>query len=375
MSDPYEDLRRDNERGRTHKDGNGKDNEATGYRFRLVPFGEIKLSRDPAYLVKGIIPREGIVVIWGPPKCGKSFWTYDLTMHIALAWPYRGRRVAQGPVVYVACEGERGLGARTEAFRQDRLAQNAADVPFYLIATRLDLGGEHKQLIADIRAQIGSTKPVALTIDTLNRSIAGSESDDRDMGDYVKAADAVREAFGCAVLLIHHCGVNGTRPRGHTSLTGAADAQLAVKRGTDGLITVTLEWLKDGAEGDEINSRLQVVEVGTDEDGEQITSCVVVACDAEPKPRGAPATYAPATRVALAALREAINEGGQPAPGDNHIPSAARVVDVELWRKFAYDRNISDRGPSAQQKAFKRAMLVLQSSNAIGCWQGSVWII
>jgi len=26
--------------------------------------------------------------------------------------------------------------------------------------------------------------------------------------------------------VIHHCGINGDRPRGHTSLTGAADAQI-----------------------------------------------------------------------------------------------------------------------------------------------------
>jgi hypothetical protein len=32
------------------------------------------------------------------------------------------------------------------------------------------------------------------------------------------------------VVIVHHCGIEGTRPRGHSSLTGAADAQLAVKR-------------------------------------------------------------------------------------------------------------------------------------------------
>jgi hypothetical protein len=38
-------------------------------------------------------------------------------------------------------------------------------------------------------------------LDTLNRSLAGSESDDEDMAAYVKAADAIREAFGCAVVI------------------------------------------------------------------------------------------------------------------------------------------------------------------------------
>src|SRR5262249_1465137 len=42
----------------------------------------------------------------------------------------------------------------------------------------------------------------------------------------------------------------------------------------------TVEWLKDGLEGDEIHSRLRVVDVGTDEDGDPETSCVVEPADA-----------------------------------------------------------------------------------------------
>src|SRR5439155_16458392 len=135
-------------------------------------------------------------------------------------------------------------------------------VPFHLVATRLDLVAEHRRLIDDIRLQIGDVSPIAVVIDTLNRSIAGSESDDADMGAYVKAADAVREAFACAVIIIHHCGINDKRPRGHTSLTGAADAQIALKRDEDGCITAVVEFMKDGAEGDQVVSRLETLEVG-----------------------------------------------------------------------------------------------------------------
>jgi hypothetical protein len=55
-----------------------------GHRFRLVRFRNIKLASTAVYLVKGLIPREGIVVIWGSPKCGKTFWALDVGMHIAL---------------------------------------------------------------------------------------------------------------------------------------------------------------------------------------------------------------------------------------------------------------------------------------------------
>jgi RecA-family ATPase len=44
----------------------------------------------------------------------------------------------------------------------------------------------------------------------LNRSLNGSENDPKDMGNFVKAADAIRERFGAAVIVIHHCGIAET---------------------------------------------------------------------------------------------------------------------------------------------------------------------
>ena len=105
------------------------------------------------------------------------------------------------------------------------------------------------------------------------------------MGAYIKASDAIREAFGCAVIIIHHCGIDGTRPRGHTSLTGAADAQLACKRDRNQNVELKVEWMKDGAsEGEIVTSRLESVEVGVDADGDPITSCVVVPTEAAAMP-------------------------------------------------------------------------------------------
>src|SRR5437868_2260889 len=70
------------------------------YRFKLVPFKDLKPDPKELYRVKGIIPHVGVAMIWGPSKCGKSFWTFDISMHVALGWMYRDHRVQQGPVVY-----------------------------------------------------------------------------------------------------------------------------------------------------------------------------------------------------------------------------------------------------------------------------------
>jgi hypothetical protein len=258
-------------------------------RFRLVPFSEIKLGTQRRYLVKGLIPRVGITVVWGPPKSGKSFWTFDAVMHVALGWEYRGRRVHQGPVVYCAFEGQSGIEARVEAFRLRFLPEETSNIPFYLEPVTLDLVKDHPELIAAIGHQLGDNLPVAIVLDTLNRSLQGSESNDEDMSAYVKAADSLREAFHCAVIIVHHCGIAGDRPRGHTSLSGAVDAQLSVKRDSADNILLEVELMKDGPQGEQIASRLECgVEVGTDEDGDIITSCIVTPADKPVKAESEP---------------------------------------------------------------------------------------
>jgi hypothetical protein len=254
---------------------NGKD---PGPRLKLVAFGDIKVGTEPRYLVRGIIPRIGITVAWGPPKCGKTFWVFDVVMHVALGWLYRDKPVQQGTVVYCAFEGQFGISARIEAFRQRYLAEHGEAVPLYLMSVSIDLVKDHRELIADIIAQ--GEAPIVVVLDTLNRSLAGSESRDEDMSAYFNAASAIRSAFDCAVLIVHHCGIDGSRPRGHTSLTGGCDAQLAIKRDAADNVTITVEEMRDGPTGEVITCKLEPITVGLDREGEPITSCVVVPAEA-----------------------------------------------------------------------------------------------
>jgi hypothetical protein len=359
--------------GATTGDAQFREDKKRRRRFELVPFKAVLLGTTAAYLVKELVPRAGLTVVWGPPKCGKSFWAFDLATHVALGISYRGRRVHQGAVVYLALEGGYGFRARVEAYRRTHKVENA---PFYLVTDRTNLAQDHFSLIADIQGQIGKSVPALVVIDTLNRSLAGSESKDEDMAAYIRAADTIREAFDCAVMIVHHCGVDGTRPRGHTSLTGAADAQHAVIR-KDGNIEITVEWMKDGPEGDRIISRLERVDLGTDADGEPISSCVVVPghesyIDQQTGGRKVKG----AKKVVLELLRTAIAEVGSVPPKNNHIPPNTRTVSVATWRTYAYQGTITESDkPDTRQKAFVRAVRDLQAANLIGVWGDNVWII
>src|SRR5829696_6112881 len=119
-----------------------------------------------------------MTVTWGPPKCGKSFWLYDCLMHVALDWPYRGRRVHHGAVVYCAFEGQTGFEARVEAFRKRHLTSYQSRVPFYLQPVTMDMIREHENLIRVIADTLENDQLAAVALDTLNRSLVGSESKD-----------------------------------------------------------------------------------------------------------------------------------------------------------------------------------------------------
>jgi hypothetical protein len=339
-------------------------------KFSLTAFETIRPDFERrGYLVKGLLPNSGLAVIWGPPKCGKSFWATDLGLHLALGWEYRGRRVTQASVVYLALEGRYGLPLRSEAFRRHHGEQSA---PFYLVTEQLDLVANVDALIACIETQLGAaTKPGAVFIDTLNRSLVGSESKDEDMAAYLAAAGKIEQKFNCLVAIIHHCGIDATRPRGHTSLSGAVEVQLAVNRAASGEVVVTVELAKDFPEGAEIVSRLEPVDLGTDADGDPLTSLVVLPADLSAVIRQAPSRkLSDRQRLALAALDEC---AAPPAPAGLQLPASTIVVPTADWRRELYTRGVLEADAKSPREEFKRVRNSLHVRGLIGVNGELVW--
>jgi AAA domain len=339
--------------------------------FPLQAFDKIRL--DPGrrgYSVKGLIASTGLAVIWGPPKCGKSFFAADLGMHIALGWDYRGHKVQQAPVVYIALEGRHGLPARVEAFRR----HYGVDVaPFYLLTASLDLVAKSGQLIASIKAQLGAHLPGVIFLDTLNRSLVGSESKDEDMARFLAAAEKVAQELNCAVVIVHHCGIDASRPRGHTSLSGAVESQLKVERDNTGAVIVTVELAKDFAEGTEIVSRLDRVALGTDADGDPITSLVVLPFEGPIQRRAVTRKLSDRQRLALAVLEECAANNGAPAPASMQLPARTVVVQLNAWREELYRKGVLEHDAKSPREEFKRVRQQLQARGLIGVHDAVLW--
>ena len=332
------------------------------YRFKLVAFGDLRPGPEPLYLVDELIPVAGLVDVWGKAKCYKSFWCLDLMLHVVMGWEYRDRYTRQGAVVYCAFEGAHGYKKRIEALRRHYNITADAAVPLYVMPGQANLIAEHRVLIADIAAQLGEVIPAAVVLDTLNKSLFGSENKDIDMGNYVRAAEAIRDRFNCVVIIIHHCGYDDTRPRGHSSLPGAVDAQLSVVRAED-IITVTVEMMRDGPEDTQVVSAVEVVDVGDDQNGKTLTSLVVVPSEADPVassqglPRG--------LTVFDAALKAALATHGapfQPEPGVVPVRAVSQwVVRDYFYKTYADLDGDAKKRQAKMQRAFLRAMGDAQS--------------
>jgi hypothetical protein len=243
------------------------------------------------------------------------------------------------------------------------------DIPFFLITDPLDLITEYPALIEAIRAH--SVRPRIICIDTLNRSLRGSENRDEDMAAYLRAATAIGAAFDCLVLVVHHTGHDRRAPRGHSSLTGAVDVQIKVDRSRLGATVMTVESMKDGPGGDVFTSKLKPVVVGTNTSGEPIATCVVAPVESarthdaktvDRLPRGA--------RIALGALEDLSPEVSVP-----EATGHGQAVSIRALRDRCYQSEISPSGGRARQMAFKRALDRLVTEGHVRIVGDQIWRI
>jgi hypothetical protein len=116
-----------------------------------------------------------------------------------------------------------------------------------------------------------------VVIDTFAQAMAGAnENASEDMGKALAHCKGMHKALGSMIMLVHHSGKDSSKgARGWSGLRAAADVELEVTRSAFGR-TLRSTKQKDGADFQEWGFGLNVVPVGIDPDGDQITSCVVV---------------------------------------------------------------------------------------------------
>lgn len=244
-------------------------------RFTPVSVGEFAGRPPPTWVIKGVLPKAELVVLYGESGSGKSFMALQLAGAISRGVPWRGHRVKQGRVVYIAAEGTGGFRNRCVAYAQAE-GIDLADLPLDIIADAPNL--LLKEDAKDVAKAIG--KADVVFVDTWAQvTPGGNENAGEDMGKALSHCKGIRRATGAVVVLVHHSGKDASKgARGWSGLRAAADAELEVVRSPGGRMMRTAKQ-KDGADDLQWGFALETVQLGVDEDLDPITSCIVV--DAE----------------------------------------------------------------------------------------------
>ena len=335
-------------------------------------FDDLYPVLEAAYLIKGLLDRGAMSVIYGPSNSGKTFFALDLAYHVAVNQMWRDRRVINGAVLYLAAEGGNGITNRVIALRQTYCAKN---VPLALRRAGLDLLNPDAdvQRVIDLAAELGKRQPLALiVIDTLSRVLSGGdENGPADMTAFVKNVDRIRHATGAHILIVHHTGKDAAKgARGHSSLRAATDTEIEVS-GDGEVRAATVQKQRDYQGGEVFHFELTSVEIGADRDGDPVRTCIVTNSE-KPLTSPARAKLTKGEQIALRALNDALTEHGVRKAGPDY-PRSCTIVSTEDWRKHFYRHN-DDATQDAKRQAFGRVCKTLRSKGYIEFYNDHYWL-
>jgi hypothetical protein len=165
-----------------------------------------------------------------------------------------------GIIVYLIGEGIYGIKKRLDSWSSYHNI-NSDNLIFFIPISSINIWEEKniERLRKTLTTFMESTgkKIAMIVVDTLARAATGlDENSSRDMGMFLRNFETIKEHFECSILFIHHKGKDESRGmRGSSSLLGAADTCIDIRKEHDNTITIKIEKQKDG-ENKTFNSRL-----------------------------------------------------------------------------------------------------------------------
>lgn len=357
-------------------------------KYGAVHFRDIDdIPLSSGYVVKGVVPQNGLVILYGDSQAGKSFLAMDIALHVAMGRDWFGNRVKPGGVIYQAGEGEAGIFPRFIGARDALKAPK--DLPIKIIPKAVDLWsatGDVEPLIEEIkRIALELSEPLKLIIiDTHAAASAGAdENSAKEMTMLIQHYKAIQAATGATVIVVHHRNSSGEKMRGHTSLPAAADATIEV---TFDAASKTREFCtvkqKDGPNGKRGQFELRQTIIGQDEDGDPRTTCYIAPIKGEARAqvggttsqKAAPKLPA-AAALALRALQDELSSQEDLDPAEFGATNRSnRRVTIQKWQDRFYRQGFdANTSKGTMRVAFMRALHTLLDRNLIEREEEYVW--
>jgi len=213
-------------------------------------------TKPERWLWDGLLAEDGLTIVAGPPKCGKSQLLRNLAFHVARGLPFLDRPVRKAPVVYIALEDKKAT------IITDFRLMGGDDTDAITIHSGAAWGqGNPAKWLLDTVAEL---KPGLLIIDTFQRFFGVV-----DLNDYAQVTRAfiapleIARQGKCHIIIVHH-SVKGERSGaeavlGSIAMTANVDTILQVRRLRSVAGDVTTIQTNGTRDGDGLDEPLTLV--------------------------------------------------------------------------------------------------------------------
>lgn len=331
----------------------------------LVPHKELMSGEEEAipWLIDETLAAGELNVIFGVPGSFKSFVALDWALSVASGQPWNGQPVEKGAVAYLVGEDFRGQKVR---YRAACRAKGIADADIDAVISRgaQDLASREGLEFVIEALESRYEKYSMIVIDTKARFSSGNENSAEDVGKMVRAIDVLIAHFGCAVLVVHHAGKNGSE-MGSMAWIGAANTRWKAQKWAGGFKSaLTAIKQKNGQEDVEGSPSLIVnfdrVETGaTTRKGDPVTTLVsmgVTTNEEGPEPEQVPKVLGRSQQTLMDVYHEAVRR--QREKGD-HIPTLVKrsmVTDMATQNWSAQNKGAPAGKVGTQRRNFIKAL-------------------
>jgi len=188
--------------------------------FSANDFANEELPKRKFHDQDGLIPCEGVTLLFGDGGTGKSLLALQLCAATALGEPWLGLNVRKGPVFYYSAED----GKDEAHIRLDSIAKSVgasldkmSDINIAFMAGKEcvlaanDGKGIIKKttLFADFESAITRIKPRLIIVDNLIDVFAGNMIDPPQAKQFMHLLTGISINHGCPILMLAHPSVSG----------------------------------------------------------------------------------------------------------------------------------------------------------------------
>lgn len=233
-------------------------------------------KREASWLIHKTLELGVMAVIAGTRGTFKSF--------VAVHWSMLAA-IEGNPIIMLSAEGA-GMDRRVSAWLKSYAPLvDPRSLPVLVLEKAVNLNSAEVLTDLQIAIEASGYAPKVILVDTFSKYSPGiDENDNGEVAAFIQTLSAaLRERYGCTVILVAHAGHgDAKRPRGASTLMANPDAEYIVDRPDPKgmIISVSRDRFKDSPSMPSLNYKAELVDLGRlDSYGDPVTSLVMRQTD------------------------------------------------------------------------------------------------